>query len=216
MPSRIVIAAAATLACVGAASSAVAAVAADTSATGASARDARVVGRFSMDGVVTVAVNVRGEQPGESVYRVWTINSLGCHGGSVCNRLLVTRNRGPVRGSFVVLHRTGPGEYSGRGVFWVPLTCLGRTYPLGSRAPYTITLRVGSGTMVGNVRYATTVSAVYTNRSRSDGTPCPLGPAEDAARYLGTLTSALPKPPAQPPRTTTTPPPTTTAPPPTS
>lgn len=157
--------------------------------------DARVVGVFVMRGVVTVAVNVRGERRGERVTRRWVINALGCHGGSDCNRLLVTRNRGAVRNSFVVLRRVGRGAYSGRGAFWVPLGCLGHRYRLGSRAPYTITLHVMRRRRIGSVWYTTVVSATYTNPRRSDGTRCPLGPAHDAARYRGTLHSKLPKPP---------------------
>jgi len=161
----------------------------------AAAVDARVNGAFQMRGVVTAAVNVRGEYSGEQVTRRWAIQALGCLGGSACNRLLVTRNRGYVQGSFVVLHRIAPGQYRGSGAFWVPLQCLGRVYILGSRVPYTITLTVGSRRRIGSVWYATSVSATYVNPARSDSTRCPLGQAHDAARYLGRLTSRLPKPP---------------------
>ncbi len=168
-----------------------------TGAQGArvSPRNARAVGTFTMHGAVTVAVNVRGERRGEQVWRRWLINALDCHGGSVCSRLFVTRNRGRVRGSFAILHRVGPGEYRGHGAFWTPLRCLGRTHRLGSRAPYTLTLTVTRSRRIGSVRYATAVRATYINPARSDNTRCPLGPAHDAARYRGRLTSRLPKPP---------------------
>lgn len=165
----------------------------------ATAGDARVGGTFVMRGVVTDTVNVRGERRGERVTRKWTIRALSCHGGSVCHRLLLTRNRGRVKGSFVVLRRVGPGNYRGSGTFWVALECLGRRYRLGSRAPYTITVHVVSRRRIGSVWYATTVRATYTNPSRSDNTRCPLGPASDAARYRGRLTSKLPKPPPRRP-----------------
>ncbi len=157
--------------------------------------DARVGGIFTMHGVVTVAVDVRGERRGERVRRRWTVVALGCDGGSVCNRLLVTRNRGPVADSFTVLHRIGAGRYSGHGAFWAPLECLGRTHALGSHVPYTLTLAVARRRRIGSIWYATAVRATYANAKRSNSTRCPLGPAHDAARYRGRLTSRLPKPP---------------------
>lgn len=160
--------------------------------------DARVGGTFVMSGVVTVAVDVRGERPGERVTRRWVISARGCSGGSVCDKLLLTRNRGPVRGSFVVLRRVGRGRFRGVGAFWSALRCLGHTHRLGSRAPYTIALSVTRRRRIGSVWYATALRATYANRSRSDGTRCPLGPAHDAARYEGRLTSRLPKPPPPP------------------
>ena len=157
--------------------------------------NARVGGTFVMHGVVTVAVNVRGERRGEQVTRRWTIRARGCAGGSICDQLLLTRNRGRVMGSFVVLRRVGRGRYRGAGAFWAALRCLGHTYRLGSQAPYTITLAVARRRRVGSVWYATALNATYANLNRSDSTRCPLGPAHDAARYRGRLRSRLPKPP---------------------
>jgi hypothetical protein len=157
--------------------------------------NARVGGTFVMHGVVTVAVDVRGERRGEQVTRRWIVRARGCRGGSVCDQLLLTRNRGPVIGSFVVLRRIGRGHYRGTGAFWTALRCLGHTYRLGSRAPYTITLAVARRRLIGSVWYATALSATYANLSRSDSTRCPLGPAHDAARYRGRLRSRLPRPP---------------------
>ena len=164
--------------------------------------DAVVRGTFEMSGVITAAVNIPGERPGEHVRRTWTIHPVGCV-GSACGRLLVVRNRGAVQNSYVVLRRVGPGSYQGSGVFWVGLRCLGRSYRLGSRVPYTIELEVTQRRLIGSVQYATRVYATYTNLSRSDGTPCPLGAASDAASYSGSLVSRLPKPPVT--ITTTTP-----------
>lgn len=164
------------------------------------AGDARVKGHFTLRGVITEAIDVSGEYRGERVRRTWAINPVGCV-GSVCRRLQVVRNRGAIKGSYVVLRRVGRGEYRGSGAFWVGLRCLARTYRLGGRAPYTITLQVTQRQLVGTIWYATAVRATYTNLSRTDSTPCPLGPASDAARYSGRLSSALPRPPV----TTTTP-----------
>ncbi len=186
-------AAAVAVLCAGIAQAFVAAAA--SAAAIASSGDARVVGTFTMRGVVTAAVNVRGERRGERVTRRWLVNAIDCHGGSACNRLFLTRNRGRVSGSFTVLHRVGPGRYTGRGAFWAPLECLGRRHRLGSRVPYTITLSVAHRRRIGSVWYASTVQATYVNPSRSDRTRCPLGLAHDAARYRGRLTSRLPKPP---------------------
>jgi hypothetical protein len=169
--------------------------------------DAEVRGTFAMRGVITDAVNVAGERPGEQVRRTWHVHPTGCV-ASACDRLQVVRNRGTVRNSYVVLRRVAPGSYQGSGVFWVGLRCLGRRYSLGSRAPYTIALQVTQRRLIGSVWYATRVHASYTNLSRTDGTPCPLDGASDAARYSGRLSSRLPAPPVT--TTTTTPTETTT------
>jgi hypothetical protein len=153
--------------------------------------DARVRGRFQMRGVITQAVDVTGERRGDRVLRTWAIHPAGCV-GSVCRRLQVVRNRGAIKNSYVALHRLGPGRYRGSGVFWVALECLGHRYRLGSRVPYTITLLVARSELVGSVWYATSIRATYANRSRTDGTRCPLDPASDAARYVGRLASRLP------------------------
>jgi hypothetical protein len=146
-----------------------------------------------MRGVITEAVDVRGERRGERVLRNWAIHPAGCV-RSLCGQLQVVRNRGRIRDSYVVLHRIGIGRYRGSGVFWVALKCLGHRYRLGSRAPYTITLQVTRQRRVGSVWYATAIRATYANRSRTDGTRCPLGPESDAARYVGRLASRLPRP----------------------
>lgn len=149
-----------------------------------------------MRGVVTSAVNVRGERRGERVNRKWVLHSRGCK-LSVCPRLLLTRNRGKIRGSFVILRRVGVGHYRGSGDFWAPLECLGRRHRLGSFAPYTINLWVFRLKQLGGIRYATGVNATYVNRTRTDNTRCPLGLVSDAARYSGRLVSKLPKPPVK-------------------
>ncbi len=169
--------------------------------------DALVRGTFVMRGVITNAVNVVGERPGEQFRRTWDVHPVGCV-DSACTRLQVVRNRGSVRDSYVVLQRVGAGSYAGSGAFWVALRCLGRRYSLGSRAPYTIGLQVTRRRLIGSVWYATRVHATYTNLSRTDGTRCPLDGASDAASYRGRLASRLPAPPVT--TTTTTPTGTTT------
>jgi hypothetical protein len=163
-----------------------------TSLADAVVRDARVGGTFIMRGVVTSALNVRGEWSGERVTRKWEVQSRDCD-HSVCARLLVTRNRGSIRGSFVILRRVGVGHYRGSGDFWAPLQCLGRVHALGSFVPYTIQLYVFRRKAINGIRYATGVNASYVSRSRTDNTRCPLGPASEAAWYTGRLRSPLPK-----------------------
>jgi hypothetical protein len=126
------------------------------------------------------------------VNRKWEVQSRDCD-HSVCGRLLVTRNRGSIKGSFVILRRVGVGHYRGSGDFWAPLQCLGRLHALGSFVPYTIQLYVFRRKAINGIRYATGVNASYISRSRTDNTRCPLGPASDSARYTGRLISPLPK-----------------------
>jgi PKD repeat protein len=153
--------------------------------------NARVIGTFTMRARVTAAVNVRGEHPGQRLTRRWVIVARGCH-GSVCTTLELDRQRIDRRHSRIRLHRIGSGRYTGRGVFFAPLSCEGRVYPRGTRVPYKITLTVADTTQVGGVSFARRITARYLNPSRTDTTPCPLGPSHDAARYTGRLTTPLP------------------------
>jgi hypothetical protein len=153
--------------------------------------DARVTGAFTMRARVTTAVNVLGEHVGQRLTRRWVIAARGCN-GSVCETLELRRQRGDNRHSKITLHRTGPGRYTGRGVFYAALSCYGKVYPHGSRVPYRITLTVAATTEVGGVTFARRITAWYDNRSRANGTRCPLGPSHDAARYGGRLTTPLP------------------------
>jgi uncharacterized membrane protein len=154
--------------------------------------DARVIGTFEMLARVTVAVNVRGERPGEILHRRWTIVPERCS-GSVCELLSVERQRSDHRHSRLTLHRVGRGYYKGRGVFYAALRCEGRVYRHGSRVPYVITLRVRKTTIINGVRFATRVTASYINRFRSDSTPCPLGPSYDSGHYTGTTDIGPPR-----------------------
>jgi hypothetical protein len=160
----------------------------------ASAGNARVIGTFAMVAKVTTAVRVRGEHPGETLRRTWTIHPSDCS-GSACRRLTLWRERSSGIVDRVRLHRTGRGRYAGGGIFYVALSCLGRTYPRGSRVPFAITLTIAAAVRVQAIRFARRIKATYVNRARSDDTPCPLGPSHDAARYTGTLSSPVPTPP---------------------
>ena len=140
---------------------------------------------------VTAAVNVRGERAGEVLRRRWVITSSDCR-RNICRRLHLDRQRSDHRYSRVTLLRTGAGRYTGTGAFESALSCQGRVSPHGSRAVYSITMRVTAATTIGGVRFARRIAATYDNRKRSDTTRCPLGPSHDAARYSGRVTSHLP------------------------
>jgi hypothetical protein len=155
---------------------------------------ARVEGTFTMRARVTNAVNVRGEHRGQRLRRTWTIVPSGCT-RSRCRTLHVTRGRGQGVTSRLTLHRLPRGGYVGHGSFSVALKCLGRTYRHGSRARYTLSLRITRARAVGGVRFARRITAHYRNRARTDSTPCPLGPSHDAARYSGWVTAGVPSPP---------------------
>ncbi len=159
----------------------------------ASAGDARVIGTFAMVAKVTTAVQVRGEHAGQTLRRTWVIRPSECN-GSVCRRLTLWRERGSGFVERVALQQTGRGRYAGSGTFYVPLRCLGRTYRLGSRVPFRITLTVTAAVRVQAIQFARRIEATYVNPARSDDTPCPLGPSHDAALYTGTLSSPAPSP----------------------
>ncbi|HZU60841.1 MAG TPA: PKD domain-containing protein [Solirubrobacteraceae bacterium] len=156
--------------------------------------DARVVGTFKMNARVTAAVNVRGEKVGQRFTRTWKIVPEHCV-RSVCQLLRLNRERSDGRHDHLSLHRVASGEYSGKGVFYVALECLGKVYHHGSRVPFTITLKVHHVVTIQGISFAQSVGAMYYNPHRSDSTPCPLGPSHDAGRYHGHLVSPLPQPP---------------------
>ena len=153
--------------------------------------DARVMGTFTMRARVTTAVNVLGEHVGERLTRRWVIAARGCN-GSVCETLELRRQRGDNRHSKITLHRTGPGRYRGRGVFYAALSCNGKVFRHGSRVQYRITLTVAAATEVGGMTFARRITAWYDNRSRANRTRCTLEPRHDAARSRGRLTTPLP------------------------
>jgi PKD repeat protein len=171
----------------------------DAAARGAEPRaasgiDARVTATFVMRGQIVTAVRVSGEHRGQTVTRQWTLAGLSCR-ASVCQRLSLRRERSAHRFDRLVLTRIGRGRYAGRSRFYAALGCRGRTYPRGELVPYRITVTVTHAVAIEGIGFASNLTATYTNLTRTDRTPCPIGPSHDAARYTG-LASPLPSPPA--------------------
>jgi hypothetical protein len=153
-------------------------------AQSASPAAARLQGQFRMAGRVTRASNVHGVHVGDKVTRTWTFTP-GCPTGA-CGTVVLVRNRG--RGTDrVTLHRKRPGYYTGHSSFYAPLRCGGRVYKRGELVPFTITVRVRAAAVSGGIVVATRISGSYTNRSRTNRTPCVLLPGHDAATYRGQL-----------------------------
>lgn len=154
----------------------------------------RLQGTFAMAGTVTIAHHVYGEHRGERVRRTWAFLPQCAIG--TCRRVLLARRRSNRRLlDLVMLVRQPSGTYRGRGRFWVALRCAGRVIALGGVATETITARVTRTRLIGATRFATALSATYTNPRRANLTRCPGGIGHDAASYRGHLTSPLPAPP---------------------
>ena len=152
--------------------------------------NAHLSGTFLMHGQITVAVGVRGEQPGEMITRTWAFAPQGC-GPLVCRRVILNRERSAGAHSTVALQLGPDGSYTGQGTFDAPLRCLGRTYPHGETAFYTVSVRITGAYPVDGVPYAVTITAGYVNTRRIDHTRCPLGPSHDAATYTGVFKPGL-------------------------
>jgi PKD domain len=153
---------------------------------------ARVTGTFAMAARVTRAYGIPGEHAGQILLRTWRFQPLRCS-GDVCAALTLERERSGHVMETLTLRRTAVGTYAGSGAFSVSLRCKGRIYQAASRVPYQITVRVLTAITVQGVVFAQSLAATYRNRSRTDSTPCGLGPAYDAARYHGTVTSPGPQ-----------------------
>jgi hypothetical protein len=152
---------------------------------------ARIEGKFEMLGTVTVAKDVKGERRGQRAKRVWTFNS-SCAAGQCGTVSLVRQRTGGV--DRLTLRKRGAGDYTGTGLFYVPLRCAGHLVRRGESVPFTITVRITAAEIVGTADVASTLSATYTNRSRRNLTRCVALPGHDAASYTGKLTT-LPPPP---------------------
>jgi hypothetical protein len=170
-------------------------------ASGGAAAQGRIVplrlqGTFTMLGTITTADDVFGEHSGQRVQRTWNlIPPQQCLDGN-CRRALLTRQRSGMHiPDTVMLTRQASGSFLGHGSFWVPLSCAGQTEAHGGLAIETITVRVDHTRLVGTTRFATAISATYTNDSRVNRTRCPGQIGHDAARYQGHLVSPLPGPP---------------------
>jgi hypothetical protein len=159
------------------------------------AGDARVIGVFKMSALVTVADNVHGEHAGQKLTRTWTLSASSC-AGSVCQTLILDRERSAGTDETHSLTRTGPGLYAGSFTFYAPLRCRGRVHPHGSRVPYRIKIAVAGAEAVEGFAFAREITATYVNPKRFDTTRCPLGPSHDAAIYTGSATALLPAPPS--------------------
>ncbi len=145
---------------------------------------ARLQGQFQLAGRVTVAFDVRGERRGERVLRTWTFTPM-CPTGP-CPAVTLVRSR--ARGTdTLLLHRTAPARYAGRGSFLAPLRCAGRTYPKGEKVPFTITVRITAAAVSNGIVVATRVRASYANHKRVNLTPCVAVLGHDGAQYHGHL-----------------------------
>ena len=151
---------------------------------------ARLAGTFLMHGRITVAVGVRGEQPGETITRTWAFAPQACE-AVVCQTVVLNRQRSASTHSTVTLQLGANGIYSGQGTFDAPLRCLGRTYPRGETAFYTVSVRITGAYVVNGIPYAATIIASYFNGRRTDHTRCPLGVSQDAASYTGVIEPAV-------------------------
>lgn len=149
---------------------------------------ARLQGDFLLAGRVTAAANIRGEHVGQKVSRTWTF-APKCPTGACRSIGLVRRRAGG--SDTLLLTRRSPGLYGGSGTFYVPLRCGSRTYSRGASVPFTITVRVSGAALAGGDALATRIDATYTNRSRSNLTPCVMLPAHDAATYHGRVVSPM-------------------------
>ena len=145
---------------------------------------ARLQGQFVMAGRVTVAKDIRGEHVGDNVTRTWTFTPR-CAVGP-CNTIGLVRRRAGGSDQ-LVLRLSSPGYYVGTGSFFAPLRCGGRTWRRGASVPFTITVRVTAAVLAGSDVVATGITASYTNRSRSNRTPCVAALGHDAASYHGHL-----------------------------
>ncbi len=145
---------------------------------------ARLQGQFRMAGRVTDAANVQGVHVGDRVVRTWTFTSSCPSGQCATVALLRTRGHGSDQ---LILHRHGPGYYTGKSSFYAPLRCGSRVYKHGELVPFTITVRITAAQLSGTTVVASRVKGRYTNRSRKNLTPCVMFGSHDAAKYKGRL-----------------------------
>ena len=72
-----------------------------------------------------------------------------------------------------ILHRRRPAYYVGKGSFFAPLRCGGRTYPKGQKVPFTIKVWITTAQLsTSGEDVAIRVRATYTNSTRINRTPC--------------------------------------------
>jgi PKD domain-containing protein len=151
----------------------------------------RLQGTWAMNGRITRAENVRGEHKGQKVARTWTFKAT-CSGGRQCRTVTLTRRRAHKKTDKTVLQRKSSTRYTGRGRFFVPLRCAGKTYKKGGVAPFTISVTITKVKKVQSRSFATRIHATYNNPRRVNRTPCSGGIGRDAATYSGRVTSVVP------------------------
>lgn len=144
---------------------------------------ARLQGQFDLNGRITVAHRVSGEHAGETVVRTWTFTPL-CPAGP-CATVALTRQR-EAGTDTLVLNVVAADVYAGRGRFYAPLRCGGRTIRRGEAVPFKITVHITGAALEGQVPVATNLTATYVNRKRTNRTRCVAKPGHDAAVYRGT------------------------------
>jgi hypothetical protein len=145
---------------------------------------ARLAGTFAMSGHITIAVNVKGEFPGEQITRTWRFVSQ-CPTGQ-CASVTLARSRASGLNT-VTLYLRSPGYYTGSGRLYAPLACEGHLRQRGESVPFVITVQVTGATESDGVTIASSVRATYTNRKRLNLTKCVLPPSRDSAVYQGQL-----------------------------
>jgi hypothetical protein len=150
---------------------------------------ARLQGSFLLAGRVTVARNVRGVRVGQNVMRTW--NFIPACSIGACRTVVLRRGR-TGGADTVTLHRRSLGYYTGTGSFDASLRCGTHTYRRGQSVPFVITVRVTAAVLSAGIVVATRVAASYTNRSRTNLTPCVAELGHDAATYHGHLIPPAP------------------------
>jgi hypothetical protein len=146
----------------------------------------RLEGQFQMDGQVTAARHVLGEQVGQMVVRTWTFTPT-CVAGP-CAQVALTRQRAAGSDN-LVLNLTAANLYTGTGVFYAPLRCAGRPIAHGESVPFKVTVQITGTTLEGAVPVATQVHATYADLGRRNLTRCVAVPGHDAAVYSGVRVS---------------------------
>ena len=151
-------------------------------ATPAPTAGAHLAGTFLMTGTVTIADNVNGEHPGDTVHRTWVFTPA-CATGS-CGMVTLLRDRAKGRDR-LVLHRRAPGYYVGFSNFYRPVKCGSGIYRRGERVPFRITVRITQVLVSGTQVTSTQISASYRNQVRYNLTPCVAYLGHDSAKYRG-------------------------------
>jgi hypothetical protein len=151
---------------------------------------ARLEGFWTVSGVVTKAVNVPGERPGDLVTRTWAFEPP-CPTGA-CPTLTLVRQRSAGYDT-VELNSTGPGVYVGIGSFYAPARCRRTLFRKGELVSYTVRVTItGVAQQPDGSVLATTFSATYRNPRRIGLTRCYSAPAYDSASYTAAPASPPP------------------------